>query len=160
VKRLNLITALFWLSPVRAGPAVGPEQRQRGRPALHFRHRSRRPRRRRLGLGPGTAAMNENRRRPGRRQTAGRLVLIVALSAAVLLLAFGGLAAFQGGYQLDWWTVDGGGGESSGGNVSLAGSIGQPDAGDMSSGIYTLGGGFWDPVESGQLIYLPVILGG
>ena len=46
-------------------------------------------------------------------------------------------------YSIDWFTLDGGGGTSSGGNFTLTGTIGQPDAGTLSGGDYTLEGGFW-----------------
>jgi hypothetical protein len=41
-------------------------------------------------------------------------------------------------YSIDWFTLDGGGGTSSGGNFTLTGTIGQPDAGTLSGGDYTL----------------------
>jgi hypothetical protein len=46
-------------------------------------------------------------------------------------------------YSIDWFTIDGGGGTSAGGNYSLSGTIGQPDAGVMTGGSYSLTGGFW-----------------
>jgi hypothetical protein len=46
-------------------------------------------------------------------------------------------------YSIDWYTIDGGGGTSSGGPYTLTGTIGQPDAGVHSGGSYTLVGGFW-----------------
>ena len=46
-------------------------------------------------------------------------------------------------YSLDWNTIDGGGGTSTGGVYSVSGTIGQPDAGTMSGSGYTLNGGFW-----------------
>jgi hypothetical protein len=47
-------------------------------------------------------------------------------------------------YEINWSTIDGGGGTSSGGIYSLSGTIGQPDAGPaMSGGIFTLTGGYW-----------------
>src|SRR5207253_2058998 len=46
-------------------------------------------------------------------------------------------------YSIDWFTIDGGGGTSSGGIYSISGTIGQPDAGTLSGGSYTLEGGFW-----------------
>ena len=46
-------------------------------------------------------------------------------------------------YSIDWFTIDGGGGTSTGGSYSLSGTIGQPDAGVMSGGNYSLTGGFW-----------------
>jgi len=46
-------------------------------------------------------------------------------------------------YAIDWHTMDGGGGTSTGGVYSLSGTIGQPDAWTMSGGQFTLHGGFW-----------------
>ena len=46
-------------------------------------------------------------------------------------------------YAIDWFTIDGGGGTSTGGNYTLSGTMGQPDAGTLSGGSYTLEGGFW-----------------
>jgi hypothetical protein len=53
-------------------------------------------------------------------------------------------AALGQNYSIDWYTIDGGGGTSTGGVYSVTGTIGQPDAGAlMSGGDYTLQGGFW-----------------
>lgn len=52
-------------------------------------------------------------------------------------------AQSAGPYQLDWSTVDGGGGSSSSGRYRVTGSIGQPDAGQLSGGHYLVEGGFW-----------------
>jgi hypothetical protein len=47
-------------------------------------------------------------------------------------------------YSIDWFTIDGGGGTSTGGVYSVSGTIGQPDAGAvMTGGNYSLQGGFW-----------------
>ena len=46
-------------------------------------------------------------------------------------------------YSIDWSTIDGGGGTSTGGVYSVSGTLGQPDAGHMSGGNFTLDGGFW-----------------
>jgi hypothetical protein len=54
-----------------------------------------------------------------------------------------GLADAQN-YAISFFTIDGGGGTSSGGSYSLSGGIGQPDAGKMSGGQYLLEGGFWN----------------
>ncbi|RME90512.1 MAG: hypothetical protein D6766_13160 [Verrucomicrobia bacterium] len=51
-------------------------------------------------------------------------------------------------YTIDWHTIDGGGGTSTGGAYALSGTIGQPDAGPvMTGGNYTLTGGFWSLVS-------------
>jgi len=47
-------------------------------------------------------------------------------------------------YSIDWHTIDGGGGMSTGGVYSVSGTIGQPDAGvTMTNGQYSVTGGFW-----------------
>jgi hypothetical protein len=46
-------------------------------------------------------------------------------------------------YDLSWFTIDGGGGVSSGGAYSLSGTIGQPDAGHLSGNGFSIDGGFW-----------------
>ena len=46
-------------------------------------------------------------------------------------------------YKIDWFTIDGGGGTSTGGVYSVSGTIGQPDAGKMSGGNFSIDGGFW-----------------
>jgi len=88
-----------------------------------------------------------------------RIMIILLSGLVVLLVAWRALAA--GGYDLSWWTVDSGGYTfSTGGDYSLGGTIGQPDAGVMSGGDYSLTGGFWGggaaPVEHN--IYLPLVL--
>ncbi len=56
------------------------------------------------------------------------------------MLAFALPAA---GVELIWSTLDGGGGTSSAGDLSLSGTVAQPDAGTASAGTLTLQGGFW-----------------
>jgi hypothetical protein len=47
-------------------------------------------------------------------------------------------------YAINWHTIDGGGGTSTGGVYSVSGTIGQPDAGrPMTNGQYSVTGGFW-----------------
>jgi hypothetical protein len=55
-----------------------------------------------------------------------------------------------GQYSLDWSTIDGGGGTSTGGVYSVTGTIGQPDAGQMSGGNYSVDGGFWGLIAAVQ----------
>jgi hypothetical protein len=68
------------------------------------------------------------------------------MKSATLFLALGlfllaGIALGQ--QSIDWWTVDGGGGTSTGGVYTVSGTIGQPDGGRMSGGQFSLAGGFW-----------------
>ena len=61
-------------------------------------------------------------------------------------------------YAVDWWTVDGGGGQAlSGGSYTLSGTVGQPDAGSHVGTGYALGGGFWYVDVFGHRIMLPFI---
>jgi hypothetical protein len=46
-------------------------------------------------------------------------------------------------FRLDWYTTDGGGTTGTGGVFTVSGTIGQPDAGTLSSGQFTVYGGFW-----------------
>lgn len=66
-------------------------------------------------------------------------------ATAVATLA--GLASgstLAGTYDLTWNTVDGGGlMGSTGGTFAVSGTIGQPDAGAMTGGNYSVVGGFW-----------------
>lgn len=49
----------------------------------------------------------------------------------------------EGDYDISWYTIDGGGGISSGGSYTHTGTIGQPDAVYSAGGGYELLGGFW-----------------
>ena len=82
-------------------------------------------------------------------------VRVVLPAVVALLVAFAALAYAQtgGGYDLSWSTVDGGGGTfSTGGTYELGGTIGQPDAGTLSGGAYSLEGGFWGAAASTLLV--------
>jgi hypothetical protein len=48
-------------------------------------------------------------------------------------------------FAVDWFTIDSGGGTSTGGVFTVSGTIGQPDANPqpMIGGNFTLTGGFW-----------------
>jgi hypothetical protein len=69
-----------------------------------------------------------------------QLVAII-LGTVLMLLPARSLRAQP--YSIDWFTIDGGGGTSTGAVFSISGTIGQPDAGHLSGGLYTLDGGFW-----------------
>ena len=67
----------------------------------------------------------------------------VPLAALSSLLIFSSVATAQN-YSIDWFTIDGGGGTSTGGPYSLSGTIGQPDANQqvMTGGNFSVSGGF------------------
>src|SRR5262245_48273292 len=60
-------------------------------------------------------------------------------------------------YSIDWYTIDGGGGTSTGGVYTVSGTIGQPDAGRMSGGTYTVDGGFWGIIAAIQTPGAPTL---
>lgn len=65
-------------------------------------------------------------------------------TAAFCLLQVVACVPLLAQYATVWWTVDGGGGTSTGDVYILRGTIGQPDAGPtMTGGEYSLTGGFW-----------------
>lgn len=85
------------------------------------------------GIWPGEEVRKEMRHR-----------VPLTATAVFLLLSAIVLAQSGGGYDLSWWTVDGGGGTVSGGGYALSGTAGQPDAGPSLTGSgYALYGGFW-----------------
>jgi hypothetical protein len=88
-----------------------------------------------------------------------KTILISSLLIALLVVTTSALAQAGGGYDLTWSTIDGGGTTfSAGGSYSLGGTIGQPDAGVLSGGAYTLNGGLWSGARANYRVYLPLIL--
>lgn len=63
----------------------------------------------------------------------------------VLALCFQTYTVFaqSANYSAPWWTIDGGGGSSTGSNYQISGAIGQPDAGKASGGSYAVLNGYW-----------------
>jgi hypothetical protein len=89
------------------------------------------------------------------------VLMFIALAALFVALSVSNaiaLAQSGNGFDLTWSTIDGGGGSSGGGLYSLAGTIGQPDAGLLGGGGYTLNGGFWNGAAPGYRVYLPLVL--
>ncbi len=79
-------------------------------------------------------------------QTNARISSLVSartlLIAAVVAGATAGAAQAQ--LAINWFTIDSGGGTSTGGSFTLSGTIGQADAsGPSIGGGFTLTGGFW-----------------
>ncbi len=83
-------------------------------------------------------------------------VLVLSLLSAV---AF----AWQVSYDIPWWSVDGGVETSEGGDFSLSGITGQPDAGPvMTGGEFAVTGGYWhggeETAPSGNDVFLPLLI--
>jgi hypothetical protein len=69
-----------------------------------------------------------------------KIVLAAAVAVSVAVGATGE------DFELNRTTVDGGGEMfMSGGDFELSGTIGQPDAGSLTGGVFTVFGGFWFP---------------
>ncbi len=85
------------------------------------------------------------------------LVLVIAFALTSSQSVMPVAAQSGGGYDLTWNVIAGGGITfSAGGSYLLGGTMGQPDAGTMSGGAYTLNGGFWVDFL-GNRLYLPII---
>ena len=91
-----------------------------------------------------------------------KILILILVVAAILTSVFVVSADTSASYDINWWTVDGGGSELNGGDYTLTGTIGQPDVGELSAGEYTLNGGFWsrlaDWVADTLEVYLPLIM--
>jgi hypothetical protein len=70
-------------------------------------------------------------------------LLTLACLAAVLCAGAPALAQVGPIASVNWYTIDGGGGVSTGESFKVSGTIGQPDAGAMGGGGYEITGGFW-----------------
>jgi hypothetical protein len=72
-------------------------------------------------------------------------ILALTLLTLTTLLAVAAHAQSGSGYDLSWWTIDGGGITfAAGGTFNLGGTVGQPDASNaLTGGPYSLRGGFW-----------------
>ena len=80
-----------------------------------------------------------------KRHSNSRPLAVATFAICVLFLATSTLNAQ---FDLTWFTVDGGGGNSLGATFELNGAIGQVDAGAMSGGSFELNGGFWAATDS------------
>jgi hypothetical protein len=67
------------------------------------------------------------------------------------------LCALAQSYSLDSSRISGGGGVSTGGVFSISGTMGQPDAGAMSGGSFSLQGGFWGLLTAIQTPGAPLL---
>lgn len=65
------------------------------------------------------------------------------ITVTVILMLFLLMSTAHADYSIDWYTIDGGGGVSSGGAYIVKGTIAQPDAAVSAADDYELLGGFW-----------------
>jgi hypothetical protein len=82
------------------------------------------------------------------------LACLPALSQAPVNAPAVAPAAGEGStYAIDRWTVDGGGGQSSGGSFAVSGTIAQPDSDPLqpsTGGNFAVTGGFWPGLARGD----------
>ncbi len=73
-----------------------------------------------------------------------RLALL-GMGSVTLALTITALRTEAQSYSIDWFTIDGGGGTSTGSVYSVSGTIGQPDANaqPLTGGNFSVVGGFW-----------------
>lgn len=64
---------------------------------------------------------------------------------------------FAQNYSIDWYSIGGGGGTSTGSVYSVSGTIGRPAVGRSSGGNYTLESGFWSVISVIQTPGGPVL---
>ena len=89
--------------------------------------------------------------RPFRRTSiAGALVLVLGTTVFAVAQSTGPFSLSDG---VKVWTIDGGGGDASGGDFELRGTVGQPDArrSQDGTGDFRLNGGFWTEA-TGRLV--------
>lgn len=95
-----------------------------------------------------------------------RFIIIIGLAAMALVSSGSRLSAEPAAPQATYELVksySGPSGSGSAGIYDLSSSIGQPAAGEISAGSYTLGGGFWGggvlvPIQDNFSVYLPLVL--
>jgi len=84
--------------------------------------------------------------------------VILSLVLVALLAASPVARAAVGALGLDWWTVAGGGGESSGGSYAVNGTLGQSGPGRLAGGAYILEGGFWTGGGPMAKVFIPLVV--
>ena len=84
------------------------------------------------------------------------LISVSLLLIGILWIVWTASAQANDSFNLSWYAVEGGGGQSVGGTFTLRGSIGQPNAGnELQGGEFTLERGFQVASEVGTT-QLPV----
>jgi len=89
---------------------------------------------------------------PDRRRL-GKNILTAPLPYRYITLMYLLLLNPSGAVEVNWYTVDGGGGMSNAGDIRLIGVIGQTDTLRMSGGDYSLSGGYLPLPPEPQLLF-------
>jgi hypothetical protein len=90
------------------------------------------------------------------------LLLIIGVFLLIFFMINYPARAVLESFGLDWWTVDSGGGQTSGDSFTLYGVAGQPDARTLYGGDFNLAGGFLSgdgiPPPPSNHIFVPLII--
>ncbi|MGQ9517945.1 MAG: hypothetical protein ACUVWB_10565 [Anaerolineae bacterium] len=89
------------------------------------------------------------------------MYLIAGALTLVCLFAAGTVAWALADFDLNWHVIAGGGGQATSAGFRIAGTVGQPAVGAMSSAGFQLGSGFWFEGGAEPTLfkrYLPLIL--
>lgn len=89
-----------------------------------------------------------------------KLLTLLAALGLLFLLATAVLSAPGALFDAGFWTVDGGGGNATGGPYTLSGTIAQPDAGPLlAGGGFEISGGYWGTAAPAtRKIFLPTVM--
>jgi hypothetical protein len=90
-----------------------------------------------------------------------RRLIFCAFFTLLVALTLSGVGTVYADSRLQRYVIAGGGGESSGGNFRLHGTIGQPAVAVLIGGDLTLEGGFWygeAPPVLQHPLYLPLVV--
>src|SRR5258708_35359552 len=79
------------------------------------------------------------------------------LGLRLMILAFCAAPAGAQNYSIDWYTIGGGGGTSTGSVYTISGTIGQPAAGTLTGSNYSVTGGFWALIGAVQTPGWPLL---
>jgi hypothetical protein len=80
------------------------------------------------------------------------------MKKAILLLgSVFALTAWAQTYSIDWSKIADGGGTSTNAQFTVSGTIGQPDAGTIHGGTYSVVGGFWSFISVVQTEGAPLL---
>jgi hypothetical protein len=81
----------------------------------------------------------------------------VVFLGALLPALLASVASAQTNFTINWYTIDSGGGLSTGGVYTVTGTIGQPEVGTATGGNFSLQGGFWGLVGAVQTPGAPLL---
>jgi len=79
------------------------------------------------------------------------------LHSSLSLFLMAPVLAAAAGFEINRFTMSGGGGTSSGGPFLVSGTIGQPAAGGLGGGTFSVDGGFWSVPVAVQVPNAPTL---